>query len=118
MLDGAVAAVFNQAFSGFYLDATLHRTTLTDDGQGGGSASHANEVVKAQLDSTTDAQRAADGYADTDQRIFVLAQGIDAPNVDDEITVRDQRWQIASVTTDPAGAYYELRGRRSAVEAS
>lgn len=118
MLDGALAAVFAEAFSGFYLDATLHRATLTDDGQGGGTASFANEEVKAQLDATTQAQQTAEGFTDTDQRIFVLAHGLDAPGIDDEITVRDQRWQIASVATDPAGAYYELRGRLSHREAS
>lgn len=118
MLDGAVAAVFAEAFSGFYLDATLHRATISDDGAGGGSTSYANEAVKAQLDRTSQAQQAADSFTDTDQRIFILAHGLDAPNTDDEITIRDQRWQIASVTTDPAGAYYELRGRLSGREAS
>jgi hypothetical protein len=118
MLDGAVAAVFSAAFSGFYLDATLHRATFTDDGMGGGSATFGEEAVKAQLDATTQAQRAAEGYTDTDQRILVLASGVDEITTDDEITVNDKRWAIASVSRDPAGAYYDLRGRLSGVEAS
>lgn len=118
MLDGVIAAVFEQVLTGFYLDATLHRATLTDDGEGGGTVSHTDEAVKAQLDATTEAMRAAEGYSDTDQRIFVLAHGVDRPNTDDEITVGDRRWTIRSVSQDPAGAYWELHGRTSAVEAS
>jgi hypothetical protein len=117
-LDGDIAAVFADVFDGFYLDATLHRRGFTDDGQGGGSASSSNVAVKAQLDQTTEAQRNAQGYTDTDQRILVLASGLGEPTTDDEITVDGRRWAIASVSRDPAGAYYDLRGRLSPVEAS
>jgi hypothetical protein len=119
LLDGDLAAVFASAFDGFYLDATLHKANLDDDGQGGGSVARSDYPAKAQLDSTTDRQQNSEGYVDTDQRIFVLASGLAMePTTDDEITVDGRRWMIASVATDPAGAYYELRGRLSPVEAS
>lgn len=122
LLDGDLAAVFASAFDGFYLDSTLHRknTADGDDGKGGGEdrAFLAGVPVKAQLDATTQAQQAGDGYADTDQRILVLASGTPQITTDDEITVDGRRWAIASVSTDPAGAYYDLRGRLSASEDS
>lgn len=116
LLDGSLASVFSTAFAPFYLDASLHRWITTLDGKGGGSSSFATaEPVKAQLDATTQAQEGGDSYVDSDQRILVLASGIDPITTDDEITVGGTRWAIASVTRDPAGAYYDLRGRKSGV---
>lgn len=112
LLDGDLAATFASALSGIYLNGTLHRRTLTDDGQGGGSASSVDETVKVQVDQTTQAQRDGD-FTDTDQRILVLAQGVSGITTDDEITAGGVRWAIASVSRDPAGAYYDLRGRRA-----
>lgn len=112
LLDGDLAGTFASAMSGIYLDGTLHRTTFSDDGAGGGSASHSTEAVKVEVDQTTQAQRSGD-FTDTDQRILVLAQGVSGITTDDEITAGGVRWSIASVTRDPAGAYYDLRGRRA-----
>jgi hypothetical protein len=111
LLDGGLAQIFYGAFNGIFLDATLHRSTITDNGKGGGTETWTNEPVKASLDAMTEAMRQQEGYVDTDQRILVLAHGIEAPNADCEITVKGRRWMIASVGTDPAEAAYELRGR-------
>lgn len=114
LLDGELAGVFAAAFGPIYLDGSLYRSTLTHDGAGGGTEAFAGpEDVKAQVDATTQAMRDAPGYIDTDQRIIVLAAGIDPITTDDEIEVDGVRWQIASVNQDPAKAYYELRGRRA-----
>lgn len=118
LLDGGIAATFSAALSGLYLDGTLHRWSTVDDGMGGGVSGFSDEAVKAQLDQTTQAQQRGEGYTDTDQRILVLAHGVDPISTDDELTVANKRWKIASVTTDPAASYYELRGRLSGVEAS
>lgn len=112
LLDGAMAQAFSQAFSSIYLDATLHRATLTEDGMGGGSSAFVDEPVKAQLDSATQAMRSAEGFVDTDQRILVLAYGVAPITTDDTITLAGHLWSIASVMLDPAGGAYELRGRR------
>ncbi len=115
LLDGQLAGVFSSIMGTFFLDASLFRAVISHDGEGGGSNSFAApEAVKAQLDSTTTAQQGGDGFIDTDQRILVLASGIAPISTDDEIAVGGKRWAIASVTVDPVGSYYDLRGRLSA----
>lgn len=113
LLDGDLAAAFHGVFSSVYLDATLHRSTLTLNTAGGGSQSFVDEPVKAQLSRTTQSMRDRAGYVDTDQRILVLAHGVDEIDPDCEITVRGKRWSIANVGTDPALAYYDLHGRKA-----
>lgn len=117
LLDGGLAGVFAGIMGTYFVDATLHRATMTDDGAGGGSVNFSDTAVKAQLDHVTQAQREG-GYTDKDQRILVLASGIAEITTDDEITVDGWRWSIASVTADPVGAYFDLVGRLSGVEAS
>jgi len=117
LLDGGVAAAFSSAFSSFYLDGELYRpVAFADDGKGGGSGGGfgAPEAVKVQVDAATQAMRSADNYVETDQRILVLALGVDPIDTDCEIVAGGTRWGIASVARDPAGAYYELRGQRKA----
>lgn len=117
LLEGDVAGFFGAAFAGFYLDAQLYRPVpFTDDGKGGGTGGGFGEpeAVKAQLDQATQAMRSSEGFVDSDQRILVLASGVPTISTDCEIEVKGTRWQIASVAQDPAGAYYELRGRRKA----
>lgn len=118
LLDGGMASVFAGIMGTYFLDATLHRATMSDDGAGGGSVSFSDYPVKAQIDAATQAMREAQGYTDTDQRILVLASGIGEITTDDEITVDGRRWSVASVAADPAQAYFDLRGRLSGVEAS
>lgn len=115
LLDGGLAASFAAVFGPMYLDATLHRRIpLTyDDGGTVIGGDFTDEDVKAQFDSATEAMRQSPGYTDKDQRIFVLASGLAEIKSDDEITVSGQRWAIASVSRDPVGAYFELRGQRA-----
>jgi hypothetical protein len=44
----------------------------------------------------------------------VLAHGVATIDTDCEIAAGGTRWMIETVATDPAGSYYELRGRRKA----
>jgi hypothetical protein len=111
LLDGGLARIFYGAFSGIFLDATLHRATLVENGKGGYTQTFTDEPVKASIDKATQAMRDSPGYVDTDQRIIVLAYGLDEIDTDCEITVKGKRWGIASVGTDPATAGYELHGR-------
>ncbi len=111
LLDGGMARVFAGAFRGLYLDATLHRRQLVEDGLGGGSSTWIDEPVKAQLNSVTEAMRSAEGFTDSDQRILVLADGVDLIDTDAEISVKGRRWGISSVGQDPAGAVFNLHGR-------
>lgn len=111
LLDGGLAGVFSAALAPLYLDAALHRAILTDDGKGGGSESFvANEACKAQLDKTI--ERMIDGQMETLQSILML-QTVTRPSPDDEITLDGTRWQIATIETDPANAYFLLGGRKA-----
>src|SRR4051812_21352810 len=101
LLDGGGAAAFSSAFSSFYLDGTLYRPVGvgTDDGAGGGSGNgfDAGTAVKVQVDAATQAMRSAENYVETDQRILVLAHGLDPIDTDCEIDAGGTRWGIASV---------------------
>jgi hypothetical protein len=110
LLDGGLARIFRGAFAGIFLDATLHRRVFTGDDLGGGEASWVDEPVKASLDLVSERMR-AEGFADADQRILVLAHGVAWPSTDDEITLKGKRWAISQVGTDPAQAAYDMRGR-------
>lgn len=88
LLSGDLAGVFATAFGPIYLNASLYRATITPDGQGGGTeAFAAPEAIKAQLDATTQAMQRAEGYVDTDQRILVLASGVDPISAEDRKSV-------------------------------
>lgn len=109
------AGLFGAALAGVYEDATLHRRASTAYGDGGAitTGSATTFTCKAQIQAMTERMRAADGYADSDQRIFILASSLSVmPTSDDEITLAGVRWGIASVDQDPARSYWEVRGRR------
>lgn len=115
LLDGGIQAVFGAAFSGLYLDGTLHRdlTTPIYDGKGSivGYAGGGDVAVKVQVDGATYAMRQSEGYSEGDVRVIVLARGIPAITADMELTARDVRYKIASVEIDPAASHYICRGR-------
>lgn len=116
LLNGDIAAAFAAVFNGVYLDAALYRSAeYADDGAGGGSGPGfmAAEAVKVQIDNATDAMRGSDGYVEGDVRILMLAHGVAAPDTDAEVAAGGVRYMIESVGTDPAGSYYELRGRKT-----
>jgi hypothetical protein len=114
LLDGQLAAAFAGVFGGIYLDGSLYRArTFDDDGMGGGTESDPflpAEAVKVQVDQATQAMRG--GFVEGDVRILMLAHGVAAPDTDCECAAGGVRYMIASVATDPAGSYYELRGRK------
>lgn len=114
LLDGGLAAIFSSAFGEFYLDATLFRAATSADGKGGGSSSFdTGTSVKAQVDKATYAMQQSDNYVDGDQRILVLAYGVDPIDTDCEIVVAGNRWKVAGVEQDPAVTHYALWGRRA-----
>lgn len=118
LLGGEIAATFAAVFGGIYLDGTLYRSaTWTDDGQGGGAGSgfSPGEAVKVQIDQATEAMRSSELYVEGDVRILMLAHGVATPDTDCDIAAGGTRYMIESIGTDPAGSYYELRGRRKTV---
>lgn len=114
LLNGQIAEIFAAAFSAVYLDGQLYRPVeFTDDGKGGGGDGGfaAPESVKVQIDAATQAMRATEGFVEGDVRLLMLAHGVPAPDTDCEVSAGSKRYKIATVATDPAGSYYELRGR-------
>jgi hypothetical protein len=115
LLDGQIAAAFAGAFGAVYLEGQLYRALdFAGDGMGGGTDDGfaPAETVKVQVDQATQAMRGSEGYVEGDVRILMLAHGVAAPNTDAEIGAGGTRYMIASVATDAAGSYYELRGRK------
>lgn len=104
LLNGDLAGVFAAAFGPIYEDAILHRSTFTDDGEGGGAVTWADEAVKAQLDHSYQ------GTNETGQRILVLADGVSLITSDHEITLGGVRYTIGRVERDPARTHYVLIG--------
>jgi len=114
LLDGSIAAIFAATFSGLYLDATLHAGTgapIYDDAGNVIGYEGGDTACKAQVDAATDAMRRADGYAEGDARIIVLAQGIGTVDSDNELTLRGQRWRLLSAELDAAASHWVCRAR-------
>ncbi len=88
--------------------------------EGGSITTPGTPVTKtcsAQVDAVTEAMRQAEGYTDQDVRILVLAATLDGVlDTDATIDVLEGphagEWMIASCDRDPAGIYFECRGRR------
>lgn len=121
LLDGTLGRAMGGVFGGFYLDADLHRSILTHDGQGGGSEAFAEpEPCKAQIDEVR--EMLYEGNTERFQIIFVLqyleGQKIEDPTDDDEISVSGSRFAIAMVMNDPANAYWELACRDADTEST
>lgn len=113
LLDGGLSRTFAKAFSSIYLSATLHKRRVITDDEGSATEVVTNYPCRAQVDSATEAMRASAGFADTDRRILVLTDTLAIePDTDCEITVRGQRFGIASVVADPAFSHWDMRGTR------
>ncbi len=113
LLDGRLTALFGRAFKAIYLDATLHKTTLTKTASGGFTASFTDHAVKAQIDDWTQSYKARSGIPQTDIRILVLQDCVPvSPTQDDEITVRKQRYRITGpVRQDEAQTNWDIQAR-------
>lgn len=107
----AMQARANAVFGAVYLDGTLHRATMMDNGKGGWERSFADVPVKGMIDQVTEAMRQQAGYTDRDVRIILLSGSLDAaPTTNDQVTLRGTRWSIAAPTDDPVQAGYVMRG--------
>jgi len=116
LLDGGLTGVFASVFSAVYLDGTLHRRTVADDGAGTLAETWADHGCKVQPDAATERMITTLGFTSKDILIRILAGTIDiTPNTDDEITIATGpyagRWSIASIPSDGAGTYFEFGGR-------
>lgn len=120
-LGGGLAAVFGAAFSGLYLPGRLVLPETPEYDDGGSIIPGAGpELIdcRVQVDSVTESMSQAEGYTDRDVRLLILSAGLaSAVTTDCEVDVLEGphagRWMVASVDRDPAGAYFDCRGRRA-----
>ncbi|WP_103728984.1 hypothetical protein [Novosphingobium sp. HII-3] len=116
LLDGGLSRILTPVFASFYLPATLHAGTgdpIYDDETGEIIGYEGGDVsCKCQIDAATDAMRRAQGFAEGDVRLIVLAQGLPELTSDHEVTVQGSRYRLQSVERDPALSHWVCRGRR------
>ncbi|EHJ62822.1 hypothetical protein [Novosphingobium pentaromativorans] len=114
LLDGDIAALFSAAFSGMYLDATVNAGTGEPIYGAGGvitGYSGSSQAAKAQVDAATQAMRQADGFAEGDVRLIILANGV-AVTSDHSVTVAGVKYSLQSVELDAAASHWVCRGRK------
>lgn len=117
LLDGDLASVLHAAFSGLFLDGTLHAGTGdpiygpggTIIGYEGGDA-----PVKVQTDSASDQMRAGAGFSEGDVRLLVLAKDVPAITSDHQITDgRGDLYNIQEAELDAVASHWTCRGRKA-----
>lgn len=117
----AVAQAFSAAGVGAFHDALAKwpGTPTMDDG---GSIVAPGEPIElecsVQVDSVTEAMRAAAGFTEKDMRLLVLTATLEG-DLDTGATIEALAgphagsWALASCDRDPCGVYFECRGRRA-----
>ena len=111
LLDAEIQSLFGDVFGTIYLDGTITRVTLVDDGFGGLTETTTTTAAKIQRDACTENQRLEQGYSASDVRLLILQSGVDQINTNDRVTVLGVEYQLGPVITqDPARSYYECRG--------
>jgi hypothetical protein len=111
--NGGLARLFGAALAGLYGPAVLHRVTRTRLRGGSTVESVVDVPCRAQIEAADARFARAAGATATAVRIRVLAAGLSGPvTTDDRITIAGQRYAVAAVGRDPAGAGFELEGRR------
>lgn len=118
LFDGA-QAVLGSVMGAYFHQGLLHRAARTESDDGDVTLSFADEDVKGQQEACTEAMRTTEGYTDRSVRLLILQRApsgglVPEPTADDEVTLLGQRWAIDMIGTDPARAYWEMRGRPAA----
>jgi hypothetical protein len=118
LLNGGIAAVFGAAFSGLYLDGTLHRGTGSPiydatNGDITGYTGGGDLGCNVQTDRTGDAVKGLDGYKPGDVALIVLAHGL-ASTITSDHEITDgygDRYRVHDVDRDAARSHFVCRGR-------
>lgn len=114
LLDGTLSSIFNAAFAGIYLPATLHKAATTFDEAGNPTATDTDYSCRAMIDDMSEVARAQAGYTESERRILMLADSCEVkPDTEDAITVKGARYSVMDVNSDPAESYYSMRCQRS-----
>ena len=117
-----IAQAFSAAGLGAFYDGVARWSGEPAYDDGGSIATPGTPVAKScqvQIDAATEAMRQAEGFADGDMRMLVLAATLDG-DLDTSATVEVLAgphvgaWMVSAVNRDPCGVYWEARGRRAA----
>lgn len=112
LLDGGIRDLFSAAFSGIYLDATLIKTTRSEDQYGDITETEATYPVKAHAPTLSAQYRAAGGYTDKELDIIVLQSDVGVtPTADDRITYAGKTYSIVSPKADGANSQWRIKCR-------
>ena len=113
LLNGQLASIFNAAFAGIYLPATLHKSELTYDDAGNPTGTDSDYPCRAMIDDMSEVARAQAGYTEKERRVLMLAASCAVdPTTNDAITIKGERYAIMDVNSDPAESYYSMRCQR------
>lgn len=115
----SIALGISSAFGGPFHDAEVTDQADATTDVGGSIVDPGSAVTRscsAQVDACTEAMRAAEGYADKDVRIIILAATLEGPlGTDATIEMLEGgtvgSFSIQSVDSDTMLAYHECRAR-------
>jgi len=118
LLSGGGASLLTNIFSRLYVAGTVYATTTIYSEVGEPTTTETTIPARVQVDNMTEAMRGAEGAADSDRRVVVLAT--DGVTLDtDSIVSADEgpyagsRWLVMTIPErDPCGAYWSARVRR------
>lgn len=120
LLRGGAKRVFGSLLSAQYLEGERTRPGITY-GTGGLITTNPGKLAcRVKVDTATQRMREAEGAADTDRAIYVLADGLEPDDVavGDHIKVLEgeyagDSYAVASVDRPPGGSYFLCRGQRN-----
>lgn len=111
----SLPSIIAGALSDTFRDATLTRVSnSTSDGRGGYVQVTVTDACKALVLDYSAFQRGQLGIPTSERKIMILAATLNsgmAPKPGDRLTIAGREWSIIEVTSDPANATYECRGK-------
>lgn len=115
------AVAISQAYGGPYYDAVIQSPGDAVYDDGGSIIVPGDPTIRAcqaQVDVATQDMRREEGFTDGDVRIIILSDTLAGEiGLDDSIKIlggpHKGEWQIETISRDPFGIYWELRGRRA-----
>lgn len=119
MLNGGVARLFGELLSPLFLPAIVTAQGTNYAAGGRLQRTPSRRTCRAQVDRCTERMVATEGYTDTDQAIYILADTLEG-GVDTDCSVEmlegpyaGQVFRLASpIDRDPAVAYHLARGMK------
>jgi hypothetical protein len=106
LLDGDLREAFGSVFGQFYLDGTLCKVSLIDNGRGDFDQTQKNWPIKIQKERSF-RQGSADTGVLPSYTFLILQSGMKAaPYTNDELLYDSQRYSILAVTSDPASTHW------------